>query len=97
MRYAARRDANERDIIDSLRAVGAVVQPLDAKGVPDLLVGFRGVTYLLEVKDSEKPPSARKLTPDQATWHKAWTGGLLAVVETVDEAYALIGAKERHG
>jgi hypothetical protein len=54
--------------------------------VPDLLVGRQGRTYLLEVKDGRKPPSARQLTDEQLTWHGAWKGGTLAVVCDVESA-----------
>jgi hypothetical protein len=79
--------------VETLRQVGATVQPLHAVGggVPDLLVGFRGQTYLIEVKDGRKPPSARKLTPDQVEWHSAWRGQV-AIAEWPDDALRIIGA-----
>jgi len=94
MRRAARTDANQTQVIIALRAAGATVQNLSAvgDGVPDLLVGYKGVTYLLEVKDGNKVPSKRMLTPDQIEWHERWLGGTLAVVEHPDAALRLIGA-----
>lgn len=94
MRRAAKIDANQPEIVSALRAVGATVVTLAAvgKGVPDLLVGFRQSTYLLEVKDGKKPPSERQLTPDQIDWHVAWRGGPCAVVSSTGEALAFIGA-----
>lgn len=91
MRRAAKVDANQAEIVAALRAVGATVQPLHAvgQGCPDLLVGYRGQNYLLEVKDGSKPPSARKLTPDQVSWHDTWRGRA-AVVASVDEAFAAV-------
>jgi hypothetical protein len=82
LRRAAAVDANQARVVAALRRVGASVQPLHAvgKGVPDLLVGFRGVTWLVECKDGSKRPSSRKLTPDQVEWHAAWRGGPVAVV-----------------
>jgi hypothetical protein len=67
------------------------VQPLHTvgRGVPDLLVGFRGQNFLLELKDGSKRPSERKLTDDQQEWHQQWRGQV-AVVESVDEALRLI-------
>ena len=59
-RHAAKRDKNESEIIDALKAVGAQVYPLSAKGVPDLLVAYRNQTYLLETKSK-----GGKLTADQ--------------------------------
>jgi hypothetical protein len=90
---AARIDANQPEIIKALRACGATVQPLHTvgAGVPDLLVGYRGKNYLLEIKDSSKPPSARRLTEDQIIWHVAWRGRV-TIVTTINEALDAIGA-----
>lgn len=87
MRRAAKVDANQAEIVAALRKIGASVQPLHAVGAgcPDLLVGWRGMTSLLEVKDGSKPPSARKLTEDQVKWHAEWRGQV-TVVSTVEEA-----------
>lgn len=93
MRRAAKVDANQDQVVSALRAAGASVTSSAAigKGFPDVVVGFRGVTYLLEIKDGNKPPSARELTPDQAQWHIEWRGHAV-VVTSVDEALAAIGA-----
>lgn len=71
---AAKVDANQSEIVAALRKAGASVQPLHSvgQGVPDLLCAIAGVTFLVEVKDGEKPPSAQKLTPDQVEWHSKW-------------------------
>ena len=94
MRYAARVDANQIQVVSALRAAGAKVQDLSAvgKGVPDLLCKYQGSFYLIEVKDGQKPPSARKLTPDQVKWHEEWKCAFLGVVESPDEALRFIGA-----
>lgn len=93
MRRAAKVDANQAEIVAALRAVGATVQPLHSvgKGCPDLAAGYRGATYLIEVKDGAKPPSERKLTLDQVEWHDGWKGHV-AVAETVKDALRIIGA-----
>lgn len=93
MRRAAKVDANQMIIVAALRAVGATVQPLHAvgKGCPDLLVGYRGRNYLFEVKDGDKPPSARKLTPDQVSWHDTWRGSSWVVMNP-KMALQIIGA-----
>ena len=59
MSRAKRVDANQGEIVDALRAVGAKVQPLHmvGEGVPDLLVRYRGDLHLVEVKDGRKPPT----------------------------------------
>lgn len=93
MRRAARTDANQQAVIDVLRQVGATVHSLASmgQGCPDLLVGFRGRTCLMEVKDGSKPPSERRLTPDQVVWHRDWTGGSLTVVNSPEDALKVIG------
>ena len=82
MRRAARVDANQAEIVDALRSVGAAVQSLAAvgRGVPDLLVGFRGKLYLLEVK-----MPGEKLTPRELTWHTFWAG-YASIVYSAEDA-----------
>jgi hypothetical protein len=89
---AAKVDANQKEIVEALRSIGATVQHLHAvaQGCPDLLVGRQGVNYLLEIKDGAKPPSARKLTPDQVAWHSIWQGAAV-VVNSIDEAIVAVG------
>jgi hypothetical protein len=90
---AAKIDANQEAVVTALRTAGATVQSLAGvgKGVPDLLVGFKGQTLLMEVKDGFKPPSARLLNKDQLRWHGNWNGGALAVVDSPDAALRMIG------
>lgn len=97
MHYAAKVDRNQVEIVKALRAVGATVQHMHqvGQGCPDLLVGYRRQTYLLEVKDGKRPPSERKLTPDQTNWHRVWSGLPVCIVNNVDEALRAIGAKGR--
>jgi len=91
MRRAAKVDDNQKDIVKALRAIGATVRIVtQGEGIPDLLVGFRGHTVLMEVKDGNKPPSARKLTEAEQKFFEEWRGGMLAVVESVDDAIALL-------
>lgn len=96
MRRAARVDENQADIIEGLRFVGVSVQPLHTigKGCPDLLCGFRGNNYLLEIKNEAQPPSKRKLTDDQIKWKHEWCG-TVDIVESLDEALrVVVGAGE---
>lgn len=85
-RQAAKRDANERPIIDGLEGVGATVKQLSSKGVCDLLVGFRGVNYLIEVKQDKA-----KLTPDQVEFFEWWQGQR-GIARTLEDALRIIGA-----
>lgn len=91
MRRASRTDRNQSEIVEALRKLGASVQPLHSAhdGIPDLLVGYQGRNFLIEVKDGERVPSARKLTPCQVQWHREWSGQA-AIVTSTEEAIALV-------
>lgn len=87
----ARTDANQQEIVNSLRKHGASVISLAAvgDGCPDLLVGYKGINYLLEVKDGSKVPSQKKLTKDQLKFFETWKGQAVKV-ESVDEALSVL-------
>ena len=87
MRRTARVDENQGLIVKALRACGATVRIItQGDGIPDLLVGYRGHTILMEVKDGNKPPSARQLTTAEQIFFDQWTGGKLFIVNSVEEA-----------
>jgi hypothetical protein len=91
MRRIARTDANQREVVEALRAAGVSVLCLHqlGRGVPDLLVGTGGEhagNLLLELKDGAKPLSARRLTPDEERFMASWRGPR-AIVCSVAEAF----------
>ena len=91
MRYANRIDANQNAIVDALRECGATVRIISqGAGIPDLLVGYNGYTILMELKDGSKPPSVRRLTEDEQKFFDEWTGGMLVIVNSIDEALDIL-------
>lgn len=88
-----RTDANHSEIVKGLRAVGATVRStaMVGNGFPDIAVGFRGRTVLLEIKDGSKSESRRKLTKFEQAFHLGWKGDA-AVVGSLDDALKAIGA-----
>jgi hypothetical protein len=85
MRYAARVDANQQEIVKALREAGAFVWII---GLPvDLLVGFSGQTFLVEVKDGSK----KRLTKLQEDFFASWCGGGLHRIESPVDALRMIG------
>jgi hypothetical protein len=90
-------DANQGEIVRALEAIGVRVIDMSAngQGCPDLCCMCRGFTTWLEVKDGDKPPSARRLTIPQIRWHEAarWAGVKVHVVESVAQALAVFGAR----
>lgn len=81
-----RTDANHTAIVTALRDIGASVVSLAdiGGGCPDLLVGYRGVNLLLEVKDGKKSPSARMLTSAEQKFFSEWRGKVYAVFSEID-------------
>jgi hypothetical protein len=85
MRYAARVDANQEQIVSALRAAGAYVWII---GLPvDLLVGYRGYTFLVEIKSTVKG----RLTPLQTDFFENWGGSTLCRVDSPEAALRMIG------
>lgn len=75
-RYARRRDSNHTAVGDYLRAHGFTVLDIadHGDGVPDYVIARRGMSALVEVKNPEKPPSARKLTEKEQAVKDNWDG-----------------------
>ena len=85
MRYASRVDANQAEVVAQLREAGAYVWVI---GLPvDLLVGYNGQTFLVEIKDGPK----KALTRLQQDFFGNWIGGSLHRIESPDEALRMIG------
>jgi hypothetical protein len=85
MRYAARVDANQAQVVSALRAAGAYVCII---GLPvDLLVGYNNHTYLVEIKDGSK----KRLTKLQQDFFEFWTGGSLYRIDGPEGALRMIG------
>ena len=92
MRRAARRDANENELVRTLEALGALwiqAGPLDG------WTFWRGRWHLCEVKDPAKEGHTDEFTPSQilliaklrqrnVPWY---------TLRTVEDVYALLGAR----
>lgn len=93
MRLDARTDDNQNEIVQALRSVGASVAITSAlgSGFVDIVAGYRGINYPIEIKDGSKPPSKRKLTPDEQEFHDLWRGAVIVVL-SIDEALEAVGA-----
>ncbi len=85
MRYAARVDANQDQIVVALRAAGASVWIISLP--VDLLVGYKGHTFLVEIKTDAK----KRLTALQQDFFESWGGSTLAKIDSPDAALRMIG------
>lgn len=85
-------DANQGAIVDALREAGCMVRStaVVGDGFPDLVVGFRGKTFLLEVKNPDG--RGEDLTKLEQIFAQAWEqhGGPFMVVTTAAQAVAFV-------
>lgn len=71
-----RSDLNQSQIVKDLRAIGASVCVVSQYGIGfDLLVGYRGLNYLVEVKRDEK----HHLTDNEKKLQEQWRGMYLVI------------------
>lgn len=97
MRTKARRDTNEPAVIRTLELGGCLVQPLNIKGVPDLLVlrvrqGV-GQLWLIECKDGDNAPSRQRLTADQRRFHAQWAAAPIRIVRGIEDVVEFLREK----
>ena len=80
--YARSRDTTEPAIVAALEKIGATVVRTNEI---DLIVGFRGRTFLLECKGTRTPK-----TPFQKRLSSTWNGGPYVFIQTVEQALAVV-------
>ena len=88
-RRAARRDDNEPDIVETLERIGCNVLRLSGEGIPDLAVGWQGVTHFLGVKRPDGPRGGKSKGRGRKSGDQCppeWRGGPWEVVTTPEEA-----------
>lgn len=85
MKKFGRVDSNHVEIVKALRKAGRSVRSLApiGGGVPDLLVGYKGKNFLLEVKTDKGD-----LTEDQVKFVSEWRGQS-CIVRNAEEAIAV--------
>ena len=85
MRKHGRTDANQSETIKYLRSAGVSVAITSdvGNGFVDFVCGYKGNNYLFELKDRDKPPSARKLTKDEKIFHDNWRGQSAVVLDAL--------------
>ena len=92
-------DSNHTAVMDALRA--AAMKPVSTaslgSGFPDIVVGFRGINVMLEVKDGAKFPSQRALTADEKTFHETWPGQICVVESPEAAVIAVVEAAQKLG
>ena len=88
MRRASRRDENEKEIVEALRAVGATVYLLNEPC--DLLVGYHNQTILMELKNPNSQYGKKGFNANQKHFAENWKGGPFCLVDSVDSALRML-------
>ena len=78
-----KRDAIHRAVVDAFRDMGLSVYDSAHAGhsFPDLVVGWGGLTHLVELKTGKAP-----MTPGQVAFSANWRGAPVVVLRSVTEA-----------
>jgi Holliday junction resolvase len=76
VRLKARVDSNQKKIVSELRKMGCSILHTHqlGKGAPDIIVGYNGNNYLIEIKDGSKTLSQQRLTRDELQFQSNWNG-----------------------
>lgn len=90
MRRAARTDANQHELVEALKKIGA--KCFYIKEPVDLVVGFRGRKILLEVKREDKKGWESAITKAQKEFIEGWPGEV-HICFTIDEAISAVVGK----
>jgi hypothetical protein len=85
-KYTCSVDENHVEIVNALKQIGCSVYDASrvGGGFPDLVVGYRRCSYLLELKSEHG-----KLNKKQIAFRDSWNGNF-AVVRTPMEAIAAV-------
>ena len=82
MKYV-KRDAIHSAVVDAFKDMGLSVYDAAHAGhdFPDLVIGWAGLTHLVELKTGNAP-----LTPGQKSFAAAWRGSPVVILRSVTEA-----------
>jgi Holliday junction resolvase len=92
--HQSKRDANHNAIVRTLQQSGASVIDISGQGddAPDIIVGFRSVNYLVEIK-----VEGAKLRKGQAELAARWRGAPIYVLRTRDDCLQMLGLLQQGG
>lgn len=88
-RRAAKVDLNQSQIVEELRGIPGVSVALThtlGRGYPDIVVGWRGLNFLFEIK---QPGREDDLTEDEVRFHREWAGQV-SVVSSSSEIWDIM-------
>ena len=92
-RYAQTPDSNQPEIVLALEKIGCSVYDASkfGGGFPDLVVGYRGVVCLMEIK----MPKGR-MRKSQTEFHESWRGHSCVVRSPTEAIEAVLSHVKNH-
>lgn len=93
MRFRARVDDNQNEVVSQLKQIYGLsvrVTSMVGAGFPDLVLGWRGKNYLIELKDGKKSASRKKLTELESKMKDTWFGQF-DVCENIEDIFRVLG------
>lgn len=87
-----RTDANHKQILQLLKRIpnlSVFSTHILGKGFPDIVIGYKGINYLVEIKDGNKVKSQKKLTEAETKFHEQWKGQIM-IAENIDEILKIL-------
>lgn len=93
--YARRTDANHSQIVKAFRDLGCSVFDTSriGQGFPDLVIGKRGITVLVEVKADAK----KKFTTAQDLFMMNWKGSTVSRIQDIEGVINLVKMLDNAG
>lgn len=90
---AKKIDDNQKLIVHQLRKIGAsvAITSMVGKGFVDIVIGWRGKNFLIELKDGAKSASRKLLTADEKEFFQTWNGQV-DIAESFDDILKIIQA-----
>ena len=95
LRTNAKKDANHKEIVAALEAGGASVIDTSRAlfGVPDLIVGYKLTTFLVEVKNPKTTYGRKGLNKMQKSWAKESNGAPVYILRTIEDVKKFLDGK----
>ena len=87
LRRYARRDSNEKPLVEAFKDHGATWLPIAVRDGPDGIVGFQGQNLLVEIKTPKG-----KHQDGQVVFAANWRG-TVTVIRTVADVCAVLGCQ----
>jgi len=82
----SKKDLNQNTLQKQIQWLGHTVHAthMVKDGFPDLVTGYAGLNFLVEIKNPNQSKSGRELTLMEQHFHDSWRGSIM-IVETLDQ------------